>query len=205
MLKNKKSFTLAEILIVIIVFGVWIIAILQTVMNNIMLVENVKNKTTATFLAKEWIEIIYNIRNLNYERWLKWNCTNYNNTWNLNELCNNDNIFSTWNTYTVSINSWWYYTIEKNNLNNRIYYHTGEIKRWNISVWKNWFWYNHNPTDWVATNFGRTISFTWVFLAPEDNIWSNDKIMKVMSIVNYWTWAYTWNVILESFIWDIRK
>jgi hypothetical protein len=33
-----------------------------------MLVENVKNKTTATFLAKEGIEIIYNIRNLNYER-----------------------------------------------------------------------------------------------------------------------------------------
>jgi hypothetical protein len=119
-------------------------------------------------------------------------------------LCNDNNIFSTWNTYTVSINSWWYYIIEKNTSNNRLYYHTGDIKKSTNSVWENWFWYNHNSTNWIPTNFGRIISFTWVWLSPENKIWSLDKILKVMSIVNYWTWAYTWEVKLESFIWNIR-
>lgn len=205
MSKNKKSFTLVEILIVIIVFGVGIIAILQTVIKNVVLVENVKNKTTATFLAKEWIEIIYNIRNLNYERWLKWNCTNYNEISPIDELCDSDNIFSTWKIYNVGINSWWYYSIEENSPVNKLYYHTWEIKNWWITVWEDWFWYNHNSTDGIPTDFGRYISFTWIFLSAENNIWNLDEIMKVSSIVNYWTGAYTWNVTLESIIGNIRK
>lgn len=67
-LMNKKAFTLIEVLIAITVFSVGVLAVLNLIMNNLSTLDKVQTKITATLLAKEGIELAYNIRDSNLQK-----------------------------------------------------------------------------------------------------------------------------------------
>ncbi|MBU0627014.1 hypothetical protein KKG31_06595 [Patescibacteria group bacterium] len=55
-------------MIAITVFSIGVLAILNLVMRNLDTIDKVQTKVSATLLAKEGIEIAYNIRNSNNQK-----------------------------------------------------------------------------------------------------------------------------------------
>lgn len=200
---TKKWITIVEIIIAIIIFWFWVLTILNMIIENLSLLDKVKNKTTATFLSKEWIEIIYNIRDWNLDRWLKWDCANINSAFDCIQR------FSNLTPYKVSLNITWYYDISTTTDNpedNMLYYHTWTITKispiWAIIL--TGFWYDYDSNDWEQTIFSRYIIFSWTYLEWDGWIADINKLLKIESHVFYKKWWYTWDVVLESFIWEVR-
>ena len=73
-MKKKLAFTLIEILIAISVFAIGILAVLRVLTWNLSVLDTTNIKLQATVLAKEWIELLYNVRDSNLEKNLSWNC-----------------------------------------------------------------------------------------------------------------------------------
>lgn len=73
-MKKKLAFTLIEILIAISVFAIGILAVLRVLTWNLSTLDSTNIKLQATVLAKEWIELLYNVRDSNLEKNLSWNC-----------------------------------------------------------------------------------------------------------------------------------
>jgi Tfp pilus assembly protein PilV len=71
------------------VFGVGILSVLGMITQNISTVQFVKTQTQATFLAKEGLEVVYNVRDSNSVKSLPWNCAvlDLENTNNQNTFC----------------------------------------------------------------------------------------------------------------------
>jgi prepilin-type cleavage/methylation N-terminal domain protein len=65
---RQKGFTMIEILVVIVVFGVGILAILTMLTNSIGYFDTVNMQTRATMLAKEALDLVYNHRDGNLEQ-----------------------------------------------------------------------------------------------------------------------------------------
>lgn len=78
MLKSNNwkhwAFTLIEMLIVIFVLGVGILSVVVLITRNISLSWQLHMKNTATLLAREGIELVYNYKNTNSMLWYEWNC-----------------------------------------------------------------------------------------------------------------------------------
>ena len=72
--RHHQGITLIEVLIAIIVFGVGILAIVSTLTTNILLSERVRLKTTATMLAHEGMDIFYNLKDTNLDKWMNRDC-----------------------------------------------------------------------------------------------------------------------------------
>jgi prepilin-type N-terminal cleavage/methylation domain-containing protein len=70
----KKAFTLVETLIVIAVFGTGILAVLYGIAQTLGQQDKAKTQITSSFLAREGIELMYNLRDSNYRKALPWNC-----------------------------------------------------------------------------------------------------------------------------------
>lgn len=65
---KKSGFTFIEVLIAIAVFSIGVLAVLSLVMRNLDTIDKVQTKISSTLLAKEGIEIAYNIRNSNNQK-----------------------------------------------------------------------------------------------------------------------------------------
>ena len=190
---RKKWFTLIEIMIVLLVFSVGVLAVLRLILHNMDTINNLEAKSTATLLAKEWIELVYNTRDSNRIASLQWDCiinTNYN--WEIeDELCKNH-----------FLDNWWMRKIENNQKINRIIIDQEK----DISEESKLYIDHTNNTTYTHTKnnqpsiFSRYISFTWV---REDektiNTW---YVLKIESHVIYQRWSKTGEIILESFIWN---
>lgn len=74
MLMKKKTFTLVEMLIVIAVFGTGILTVLYGLSQTLRMQDRADMMVSASFLAREGIELIYNLRDANYAKKLDWNC-----------------------------------------------------------------------------------------------------------------------------------
>jgi prepilin-type N-terminal cleavage/methylation domain-containing protein len=70
----KKAFTLVEMLIVIAVFGTGILAVLYGIAQTLGNQDRAKTQITSSFLAREGIELMYNLRDSNYRKELARNC-----------------------------------------------------------------------------------------------------------------------------------
>ncbi|MDR0650335.1 MAG: type II secretion system GspH family protein [Candidatus Peribacteria bacterium] len=76
----RKAFTLVETLIVIAVFGTGILAVLYGISQTLGNQDKAKTQITASFLAREGIELMYHLRDSNYRKSLPRNCVFQN--WN---------------------------------------------------------------------------------------------------------------------------
>ena len=67
-----SALTLIEVLISIAVFSIGILSVSYLIISNVWLSERTKLKTTATMLAKEGIELVYNRRDTNIKKgWIR--------------------------------------------------------------------------------------------------------------------------------------
>lgn len=195
----KRAFTIIEIMIALIIFWAWLLAILVVLNKNILLAKKIELKTTATLLSKEWIEIVFNKRDSNNIKYLQWNYI----TWDITNNSAQIEYFETWTAYKVWTDLTWYKNyIEKISSTPYILYSKLYLKTWEVldEAWQllySWFYYNYKT--WQKTPFSRYVIFTWVYLKPEEKV-VNEDILKINSIVKYNWWWTTWEVNLESFI-----
>lgn len=194
-------------MIAIIIFGTWILVVMWTITSNIWWLYEVRNKDTAIIIAKEWMDIVYHVRDSNIERNGFWNCAMISES--EEDACgelfydDGDKYFTVWISLTG--------TYEMNTIATTgdaattIRYHTwtlySETLTW-VTQTLTWFWYDHNSEWWEDTSFKRRITMrpvSWSWYA--DFTWS---ILEITSEVSYMRWNKERSIILQSFIGDIR-
>ena len=201
-MKKIKAFTLLETLIVIMVFCIGILVVLNGLSQTLRNKDYANTQIKSAFFAREWIEMVFNLRDANYHKKLPWNCI-FQWSDNLNEDWCNENL-KPWTILKISL---WsgneLIRTETGSMSDftgmfeeyQIYVHT-----WNLLNGTTWFYYDYNKDGWEETWFARYLVITWV-----DNWWDiihPDKLLKVESHVLYQRWALTWEKVMETFIWN---
>ena len=215
-MKKRYAFTLIEIMIAIIIFSIGILAVLRILTWDLSLMDNNDMKLQSTVFWKEWLELLYNVRDSNFEKELPWNCImrqgiytipqeNMSYETNINdEICKwyftPGQIVQLWfnkDYYMVQDITWW-----SNNFDTLFEKNQLCMFTWNIEWNNNMFWYSYCwEWAWEPTFFARYLSFTWIDVG-DGKVLSTDKIMKVEAHVLYKKWHKTWEYVFESFIWN---
>lgn len=217
---KRYWFTFIEILIAIIVFSIWIFAVLGLVTSNLRWVERNDLKLQGTLLAKEGLELVYNLRDSNLERELPRNCIMKHEIyeWDADDFskkfgecvsfmessrvenpelaCICPHYFGKSSPIKVSYSDRNYVVVDYTDTTfswNRLYIHTGS--KWEL-------WYSHEEDGGQETFFSRYITFDSIGETVSEKPLDADKILKVSSHVLWEKWSYTGEVVLESFIWN---
>jgi len=206
LLKKKSTFlylqwvTLIEVIFAIIIFWTWILVILSTITSNIRWLYDIKEKDIALSIAKEWIDIVYHVRDSNLERGLFWDCA-------VIDLSEDDAcgwFFYEWSSTTrhiINFDKDWLYSMDPFTTSwaAQIWYHEDVLFTFSGSD-ISWFWYDHNMAGWEETIYTRVIEFDPV-VWHEAFTWF---VLEVTSRVSYPRGNSTEEVVLQSIIWDIR-
>lgn len=198
--RRKSALTLIEVLIATLIFWIWILTIISVISKNISFIDQIKLKTTASFLAKDSLELLYAHRNTNFLRSAPWNCVAINSSYDCIDY------FSANENYRISISLTWSYQISPTTTNfddNRLYFSTGSTKALNWTPLIDHFLYSYDKTGEI-TYFSRYLQFQSLYQAPTNSNADTNKVLKVNSVVKYQKWALTWEVVLESIIWNIK-
>ena len=183
-MKKKLAFTLIEILIAISVFAIGILAVLRVLTGNLSTLDTANIKLQATVLAKEWIELLYNVRDSNLEKNLSWDCVMKNDVygWTSDKLNN-----YLWDVDNPEdrICEWkfWISKILKLSFDKDIYLYQkledqqeffGDLFEKNklcLFSWDNMSWYSYCDAGkwWEETIFARYLSFSPVYIDAKDN------------------------------------
>ena len=203
-MKKFKSFTLLETIIVISVFCIWILVVLNGLSQTLRNKDYANTQIKSAFFAREWIELVFNLRDANYHKKLPWNCIFQWDNHISKDWC--DANLKTWTVLKISLwdNDWYIYA-QTGSINSlefedifkdyQIYLHT-----WNVLNGEPWYYYDYNEENGKETWFARYLLITWV-IADGINI-DTDKLLKVESHVLYQRWALTWEKVMETFIWN---
>ena len=194
---RQKGFTMIEILVVIVVFGVGILAILTMLTNSIGYFDTVNMQTRATMLAKEALDLAYSHRDSNLEQGYPRNYVGYDET-------NNKEIvrapWEVWEVYKLGFSKEGYYLLEKSEKKSdfssnfdafRVVLEKGDR---NLPSYYRYLEEKDASTD-VSKGFARRIEFSkvkWEF--PEN------KLLKISSHALYQRGATTGEIVLEGFI-----
>lgn len=202
---NLKAITLIEVLISIAIFSIGILSISYLIINNVWLSERTKLKTTATMLAKEWIELVYNRRDTNIKKWRLWNCLALKQGSYAGEcetFFHDPNNLNTSTSRTIQIDengSYGFNSIGSALDNDKLY--PVKSSFWNYTILES-RWAKNNIIGQKTSQFRRRITFSPVILWPEWWASQADKLLKVTSTVLYKKSAYSGSVTLQSFIGD---
>ncbi len=228
-MRKKSAFTFIEVMIAIVIFSIGILAVLRLVTDNLETMDRNNIKIQATVLAKEGIELAYNLRDSNLEKELSWNCLMDDQMY----LRNTDDLWEEisrgWDISSFEdIICDWYFGIKQNLQisfdpeiyvyhknsditsdfyanyeNNKLYLYEGEISGYPMV----WYWYDDELEVESSSNyqvkdtfFARYLSFDEV--KEWDDVLPSDKILKIESHVLYMKWGNTGEVVFESFIWN---
>ena len=194
---RQKGFTMIEILVVIVVFGVGILAIWTMLTNSIGYFDTVNMQTRATMLAKEALDLAYSHRDSNLEQGYPRNYVGYDET-------NNKEIvrapWEVWEVYKLGFSKEGYYLLEKSEKKSdfssnfdafRVVLEKGDR---NLPSYYRYLEEKDASTD-VSKGFARRIEFSkvkWEF--PEN------KLLKISSHALYQRGSTTGEVVLEGFI-----
>jgi len=209
-MKKFKAFTLIETLIVIVVFCIGILVVLQWLSQTLRNKDYANTQIKSAFFAREWIELLFNLRDANYHKKLPRNCIfDPKNSVTLdNEDDNPFCIGYLWSWADNQILKIWiwsgneYVYVKTGNLADdfdqnlswfQIYFHTGTKLNG-----ETWFRYDYIWTEDEKTWFARYLLITWV-VADWWNV-DKDKLLKVESHVLYQRWSITWEKVMETFI-----
>ena len=203
-MKKIRAFTLLETLIVIMVFCIGILVVLNGLSQTLRNKDYANTQIKSAFFAREWIEMVFNLRDANYHKKLPWNCI-FQWSGHLSDDGCNANL-EPWTILKISL--WWnneYIHAETGSIDEsdfdsifsgyQIYFHTR-----NVSNDVTWFYYDYNWTEEEKTWFARYLLITWVKYDENESI--NDKLLKIESHVLYKKWALTWEKVMETFIWN---
>lgn len=215
-MKNQiKAFTLIETIIAISVFCIGILAALTWITKTLRNQDYANTQIKSAFFAREWIELMFNLRDANYRKELPWNCifkeaiitsdSDIEETQLDKEFC--DWYFWSWwnNILKIGLSHDDYIYVEtwsleddfETNFNNfQIYFHSS----WSIIWWETWFIYDYTWNDDEKTRFAKYLVITGV--TEWSTIIDADKLLKIESHVLYKKWALTWEKVMETFIWN---
>ena len=212
-MKKIKAFTLVETLIVIVVFCVGILVVLQWLSQTLRNKDYANIQIKSAFFAREWIEMMFNLRDANYHKKLPWNCIfkHEDNPRRIMDDNINDNpfckrLFAPWTVLKV-----WIWTdgefieteiidelnedFDKRLENFQIYLHT-----WSNLNGFTGYLYNHVKDGGEETWFGRYLLIKQV--SDEGKPVDSNKLLKIESHVLYRKWYLTGEKVMETFIWN---
>jgi Tfp pilus assembly protein PilV len=176
--------TLIEVLITIVVFSVGILTILSIITGSLSLGSRSRNRTTAIMLAKEWLEMMYNVRDTNLDKaQTRW-CISLNQSNN----CDSTMAGNSTNTYTVESAPSGINIKLATASNTRLYINTGN----NLTS------YTHSVTS-ISSPFYRYITIKPALVIGDTNT-IDTNMKKIISTVEYAQLWGTGKVELESFI-----
>lgn len=211
---TKKAFTLIEMLVVIFVLWIWILSISILITKNISVIRNIHTQNTATILAREWLEMTYNIRDTNRLLGYTWDCAQRRESTDTSivkewaDVCKQYMRSGDGQTYRFVLNGWLDDSkqISMSGINGDDFTTLFEksklyltwITIWDITI----TWYTHIPTiDSDITTFARYVEFTGMNDLPEKSPLHNNDIHHITSKVLYQlSNTTTGEVSLESFI-----
>lgn len=198
-MKKFKAFTLVETLFAIMVFCIGILVVLLWLSQTLKNQDYANTQIKSAFFAREWIELMFNLRDANYHKELPRNCIfQWESSIDIEDWCKYK--FEPWTILKISIwSSDEYIKTEVWTLENdfdkdfetyQIYFHT----------WSNWFSYDYNWNEDEKTWFARYIKISGV----DSNDWPINKndLLKIESHVYYKRWTLTWDKVMETFIWN---
>ena len=159
--KKLKAFTMLEILMITVIVWVWLLSVVVVITKAKTTVNNTKQEVIATQLAKEWIEMVYQIRNTNVLKHI-----NYKDYCRLNQNTEENCSDS---TNTSRITTWNY------------------ILSW-LSLNPNWS--NLDISDWIDTQ-DKDFSLCLNSWQREPCQWSDNqsKFWKFFRVIE-WKWLY---------------
>jgi type II secretory pathway pseudopilin PulG len=177
--------TLIEVLITIVVFSVGILTILSIITGSLSLWSRSRNRTTATMLAKEWIEMMYSIRDTNLDKAQKWWCIPPINT----------------NVCAYDLVNWSYtFIIDRDSDGIAISVPaTFDKRRLYINSSNGVMTYTHSGTS-TPSSFYRYLTIKSTVGMPGDTTVIDANMKKIISTVEYMQLWWTGKVELESFI-----
>lgn len=200
-IKSSKSWTsIIEAMVALFIVMVWVTWLYNIYNKSEKLSTSTDNRIKAIWIAREWIEVLQNIRDTNWI--LFWADTK--NCWNTF----NYNINCLWNTSVDNKIQAWSYIIYRD-IDNR-----WKLFSWSVNTdysdinYRNAYKVNIDNSNWLFTqswwvSFNPTFTRQVIISYPEDTNWdslndSNDEKMLVKSIVswadNSKNWFYTVNL-----------
>lgn len=178
-MKKLKAFTMLEILMITIIVGVWLLSIVVAITKAKTITNETKQEIIATQLAKEWIEMVYQMRNSNLLQHPnhKEKCRLYINK---DTGCRVDNTVTYWTLNPFLLRDGNYIIDSWNNI-------TGTLENLNISDWiqtweqifnicLTWWkriscpWQNNDTQYW---RFFRTIQNVWLYRKNSTTTWGS--------------------------------
>ncbi len=189
----RRWFTLIEIMISLMGFGVGMIVLLRAIVYFIGAGDEVKKKAQATLMAKEAMDIVYNQRDTNLRRGVIWKCARINIR-AAGDAC--DIIFTPGKTYTVGFDWWTWYVINELQSWTGANQSSANIALYGQNVWDIWF-YTYDNTG-TPSFFRREVLVSDATL--QDNRLSSDQVVKITVKVYYLPNDINRAVILESYL-----
>lgn len=210
--KHNKAFTLVEVMIALLVFWIWLVTVLGMVVYNITLSDNIKSQVSWTLLAKEWIEIIYNVKESNKKKDFAWNILSItkNSTDDYTEGQKFDLTSPDDNKFRVGVsfdeNKWfWRYQVEKLPSDTTSSVFLDDIKLYYNPVPSipsfSWYYSHFKDSNSKNTFFSRYVDFSGVNKIPGEDEENTDKITKITShvLINKWRKR---EIKIETFMWN---
>ena len=229
-MKKKFWLTLIEVLIAITVFAIGVLAVLRVLTWNLSVLDYTNTKLQSTVLAKEWLELLYNLRDSNLEKDLPRNCILNQEIYWLNTVELEKKLLYVWGEPANYICSDYFapnkilqiafnkdhYISYKNLSAESDFEALFEKNQLCLYSWDNIVWYAYcDGNKWERTIFARYLSFSAVDVTENKSLISNDsnidtnsdklsadKILKVESHVLFQKLWKTWDIVFESFIWN---
>lgn len=186
MTKRCKGMTLLEVLVALMVFGTGVLVIMLMMSRNIAWMQDIKLKTTATTLAKEWLELVYYMRDSNMKQAMYRDCVlkdQQTSTCTRRLLEPGQQLVN----YVVSNDLEWTFSITP-----LVNPEDGRLFLKNIWQWSVWY----TRGDWEKTPYTRVLT---VSPAPGYEQHTNE-VLAIRSTVTYEKWSTKGEVSLESFI-----
>jgi len=160
---KKRGFTLAEVLIVSSIFAVMVIWIIFAINRAFLFMNNTRISVRASNFAREWVEMVYNIRDSNW-RQQSWEKDKYRlNVWKRNSegILSGKNDYQSWNIYLIKEEKIWtgdYYIYAdlltgSDDIYTLEWFFSGEDSQWRKDSMLNF--------SWTYSYFSWWVLYTW--------------------------------------------
>ena len=189
MKKKTKAFSIIEVMIWIILFTMWIISVYAVIVSTLKMNDYNKNYVIATWLAREQIELIRNIRDSNYKKIQIYNQINP-------ATDNHSNLFETGTYYKVENNfsdtADFPIKVEKIN----VFWEWVDELNWKMNDYKlNYSWWIYSYYSWEPTHFYKYIKVDDITYSSWWTTYVIDKWFKVTSkVIWYDRWYHEYEV-----------
>ena len=176
-LKNIKRrwFTLVEVLLVCSVFAIMVVWIILAVNRSYVFMNNVRLQVRATNFTREWVEMVFNIRDTNWRR-NSWEKDKYRISNGYTWMIVNSDKYKVLNGWVLT--EWIYVLKEKTTGSWDTYFYASWLIIWDSNpnrtkidhFYNDWFWDVDEP--YSKYREAAKLTFSWTYYYPEaDSNW----------------------------------